>query len=135
MAASAPNVSCCDFVFTGPYAPLYWTMLACNVVVPQAAVVRRGARRACRPLLAIAIAINIGMWLERILIIWNTLVARLPAHPCGVLFHPTFWDWATLATSFGLFAFLFLVLRPAGAGGGDARREQAGLHDEMTERA
>ena len=82
---------------------------------------------------AIAIVINIGMWLERILIIWNTLShGYLPS--MRRLFHPTFWDWATLATSFGVFVFLFLCfvrLVPAVAMHDVNKR----LHDEQTGRA
>ncbi|MDO9708765.1 NrfD/PsrC family molybdoenzyme membrane anchor subunit [Paracraurococcus lichenis] len=96
------------FEFAGPYAPLYWAMLACNVLVPQLLWFRR-LRTGLVAVFTIAIAINIGMWLERILIIWNTLShGYLPS--TRRLFHPTIWDWATLAGSFGLFAFLFLAL-------------------------
>ena len=57
---------------------------------------------------AIAVAINIGMWLERILIVWNTL-----SHDYAVsmwrLFIPTVWDWVTTFGSLGLFALMYLV--------------------------
>jgi Ni/Fe-hydrogenase subunit HybB-like protein len=120
------------FEFTGPYAPLYWMMLACNVVVPQLLWFRR-MRTGLLATFAIAIIINIGMWLERILIIWNTLShGYLPS--MRRLFHPTLWDWATLATSFGVFAFLFLCfvrLVPAVAMHDVNKR----LHEEQAARA
>ena len=52
--------------------------------------------------------INVGMWLERILIIWNTLSHDyLPS--AWRLFIPTIWDWLTTFGSLGLFALMFLV--------------------------
>jgi Ni/Fe-hydrogenase subunit HybB-like protein len=57
---------------------------------------------------AIAVLINIGMWLERILIVWNTL-----SHDYAVsmwrLFLPTIWDWVTTIGSLGLFALMYLI--------------------------
>jgi molybdopterin-containing oxidoreductase family membrane subunit len=96
------------YIFTGDYAPLYYAMLFCNVLVPQLFWLG-WARRNLVAVFVIAILINIGMWLERILIIWNTLShTHLPS--MRQLFYPSFWDWATLACSFGFFAFLFLCL-------------------------
>ncbi len=46
------------------------------------------------------------MWLERILIIWNTL-GHGYRRPCGRVFLPTAWDWPLLAGSLGFFAFLY----------------------------
>ena len=52
--------------------------------------------------------INVGMWLERILIIWNTLSHDyLPS--MWRLFIPTVWDWLMTIGSLGLFALMFLV--------------------------
>ena len=95
------------FEFTGAYAPMFWALLLCNVVIPQAfwfAAVRRNLVA----VFVIAILINIGMWLERILIVWNTL-----SHDYAVsmwrLFLPTAWDWITTFGSLGLFALMYLV--------------------------
>ena len=75
------------YLFTGDYAPLYWTMLACNVVLPQLFWFR-SCRRWIPLVFAAAILINVGMWLERILIVWNTLShAYLPG--LWKLFVPT----------------------------------------------
>ena len=95
------------YLFSGDYSPLYWTMLACNVVLPQLFWFRPCRRRI--PLIfAIAILINVGMWLERILIVWNTLShAYMPTQ--WKLFIPTLWDWLLLVGSLGFFAFLYLV--------------------------
>ena len=95
------------FEFTGAYAPMFWTLLLCNVVIPQAfwfAAVRDNIVA----VFAIAVLINIGMWLERILIVWNTLSHDyMPG--MWRLFIPTIWDWITTLGSLGLFALMFLV--------------------------
>jgi molybdopterin-containing oxidoreductase family membrane subunit len=95
------------FEFFGDYAPLYWALLFCNCLAPQA-LWFPAVRRSLVWLFVIAILINIGMWLERILIIWNTL-----SHDYAVslwrVFLPTFWDWSLLIAPLGFFAFLFLV--------------------------
>ena len=95
------------FEFTGAYAPLFWTLLLCNVVIPQAfwfAAVRENIIA----VFAIAVLINIGMWLERILIVWNTLSHDyMPG--MWRLFIPTVWDWITTLGSLGLFALMYLV--------------------------
>jgi molybdopterin-containing oxidoreductase family membrane subunit len=94
------------YLFAGDYAPLYFIMLFCNVLAPQILWLR-WTRRNLVALFVVTIVINVGMWLERILIIWNTLsLGHLPS--MHHVFYPTFWDWATLGCSIGFFAFLFL---------------------------
>jgi Ni/Fe-hydrogenase subunit HybB-like protein len=95
------------FTFTGDYAPLYWAQLFCNCVAPQALWLRR-VRASLPALFVIAILINVGMWLERILIIWNTLSHEYQVSLWRV-FHTTFWDWSLLISPLGLFALMFLV--------------------------
>jgi Ni/Fe-hydrogenase subunit HybB-like protein len=95
------------FEFLGSYAPLFYAMLLCNVAAPQAFWLS-GIRRNIIAVFVISVLINIGMWLERILIIWNTLSHDyLPS--MHRLFFPTFWDWSMLFGSLGLFAFMFLI--------------------------
>ena len=96
------------FMFTGTYAPLYWGLLVCNVLAPQVFWIRR-ARRNLAVIFVVAILINVGMWLERILIIWNTLSHDYMPSLWRV-FQPSFWDWTFLISPLGLFAFLFLII-------------------------
>jgi molybdopterin-containing oxidoreductase family membrane subunit len=95
------------FEFTGAYAPLYWMMIVCNCILVQAFWFR-GIRRSLPAIIAIAILINIGMWLERILIVWNTLSHHYIVSMWR-LFYPTLWDWLILFGSLGFFAFLYLL--------------------------
>jgi len=95
------------FLFTGPYAPLYYGQLLFNVVVPQAFWSAR-VRRNIPAVVIISILINVGMWLERILIVWSTLSHDyLPS--VWRIFLPTLWDWLLLFGSLGAFMFMFLL--------------------------
>jgi molybdopterin-containing oxidoreductase family membrane subunit len=95
------------FLFTGPYAPLYYGQLLFNVGIPQALWYGR-VRRNIAAVVVISIVINIGMWLERILIVWSTL-SRDYLPSAWRVFLPTFWDWALLFGSLGAFMFLFML--------------------------
>jgi molybdopterin-containing oxidoreductase family membrane subunit len=91
----------------GPYAPIYWLVIVCNVVIPQALWLER-TRASPLALFAISVVVNIGMWLERFMIIVTSLHRDfLPS--AWQMFYPTFWDIATLAGSLGTFALLFLL--------------------------
>jgi molybdopterin-containing oxidoreductase family membrane subunit len=95
---------------TGAYAPVTWVVLACNVLVPQ--VLWSGRARRSVPLLFVAaLLVNVGMWAERFVIVVQSLHCDfLPA--AWRLYVPTFWDWATLIGSIGLFCTLmFLFVR------------------------
>jgi molybdopterin-containing oxidoreductase family membrane subunit len=91
----------------GPYAPIYWAVIACNVIIPQLLWFARN-RASPLALFLIAIVVNIGMWLERFMIIVTSLHRDVLPSAWG-MFSPTFWDLATLAGSLGAFALLFLL--------------------------
>ena len=96
--------------FTGAYAPTYWALILCNIVIPQALWFRR-VRNSVPWLFVIAIIVNIGMWLERFVIVVTSLHRDfLPSSWGNYL--PTFWDWSTFIGTMGLFlSLLFLFLR------------------------
>ena len=92
---------------TGPYAPLTWTMLVCNSAVPLVLVARR-VRTNLPALFAVAVVVNVGMWLERYVIVVSSLAREFnPANWTG-LYDPTWVEWAITAGSFALFGLLFL---------------------------
>src|SRR3989442_3311202 len=94
----------------GPYAPLYWLMLGCNVLAPQVLWFRR-ARGSVPLLFVIALIVNVGMWLERFTIVVTSLHRDFLPSSWG-MYYPTVWDWATFIGTIGLFvALLFLFLR------------------------
>lgn len=95
-------------IFFGAYSPVYYTMLTCNVLIPQILWFPQ-MRRSIAAVVIVSVLLNIGMWLERILIIWNILShGYLPS--MWRLFYPTVWDWLLLAASFGFYAFMFLCI-------------------------
>ncbi len=91
----------------GPYAWAYWTMMVCNVAVPQLLWFKK-IRRNVIAVFLISILINVGMWLERFVIIVVSLHRDfLPSS--WVMYKPTIIEIATLAGSFGLFFTAFLL--------------------------
>lgn len=99
------------FVFlnraVGPYAWAYWTMIVCNVAVPQVFWFK-SLRRSIPVLFIASILINVGMWFERFVIVVSSLASDfLPAN--WSYYKPTFWDISTFVGSFGLFFTLFLL--------------------------
>jgi Ni/Fe-hydrogenase subunit HybB-like protein len=94
----------------GPYAPFFWALLLCNIVVPQALWSAR-VRSNVVALFIIAIVVNVGMWLERFVIVITSLHRDFLPSSWG-MYLPTIWDWATYAGTIGLFlALLFLFIR------------------------
>jgi molybdopterin-containing oxidoreductase family membrane subunit len=100
-----------QFVFlnraTGPLFWAYWTMVGCNVLVPQFLWFRR-VRSNLAVVFVISIFINIGMWFERFVIIVTSLQRDfLPSS--WVSYAPTSIEVATLVGTFGLFFTCFLL--------------------------
>jgi molybdopterin-containing oxidoreductase family membrane subunit len=92
---------------SGPYAWIYWSMTAINVLTPQLFWLRR-LRTSALVLFVASILIWIGMWAERFVIIVTSLNRDfLPSS--WHLFAPTWVDWSLLVGSVGLFSFLFLA--------------------------
>jgi molybdopterin-containing oxidoreductase family membrane subunit len=92
---------------SGPYAPVYWSTIMCNALIPQALWFRR-VRLNHTALVLISLVVLVGMWLERFVIVIISLHREyIPSQ--WDMFYPTFWDWAILIGSIGLF-LLFLLL-------------------------
>lgn len=91
----------------GPYWWAYWTMITCNVVIPQ--IFWFGwARRSIPVMFVVSIFVNIGMWFERYVITVTSLHRDfLPAN--WGMFDMTFYDFGLLIGSFGMFFTLFLL--------------------------
>jgi molybdopterin-containing oxidoreductase family membrane subunit len=94
----------------GPYAPAFWAMLACNVAVPQF-LWSKAIRRSVPALFVIALLVNVGMWLERYVIVITSLHRDFLPSSWG-MYSPTRWDWLLYLGTFGLFlTLLFLFVR------------------------
>jgi molybdopterin-containing oxidoreductase family membrane subunit len=94
----------------GPYSFLYYLLILCNILTPQLLWFKT-MRTSPIPLFCIAIVVNIGMWLERFVIVVISLHRDFLPSSWG-RYNGTIWDWATLFGSMGLFvALLFLFIR------------------------
>jgi len=94
----------------GPYGWAYGALMLCNVVAPQLLWLKR-VRRNVPALFVLSLVINLGMWLERFVIVITSLHRDYLPSSWG-MYSPTVWDWAVLFGSIGLFlALLFLFIR------------------------
>jgi len=97
-------------MLTGPYRLFFWALILFNVLIPQALWFRR-VRRNVLMLFALALVINIGMWLERFVIIVSSL-SRSFMQSKWQEYHPTRFDWGLFIGTIGLFlSLLFLFIR------------------------
>ena len=95
---------------TGPYAFFYWLLIACNIVIPQIMWLR-SVRNNVAILFVISLIVNVGMWLERFVIVVISLHRDFLPSSWG-MYYPTRWDWATYVGTIGLFlTLLFLFIR------------------------
>ncbi|MFZ0820522.1 MAG: NrfD/PsrC family molybdoenzyme membrane anchor subunit [Candidatus Acidiferrales bacterium] len=94
----------------GPYAFFYWLLIACNILIPQMMWFKK-IRTNVGILFAISLIVNIGMWLERFIIVVTSLHRDFLPSSWG-MYYPTRWDWATFIGTIGLFlTLLFLFIR------------------------
>jgi Ni/Fe-hydrogenase subunit HybB-like protein len=91
----------------GPYAPIYWFLLTCNGVIPQLLWIKK-IRISPVPLFIVCMFVNIGMWLERFVIVVTSLHRDFVPSSWG-MYYPTFWDWSTYVGTIGLFLTMFYV--------------------------
>jgi molybdopterin-containing oxidoreductase family membrane subunit len=90
-----------------PYWWAYWAMISCNVISPQLFWFR-ALRQNPIVIWIVALAVTIGMWFERFVIIVTSLHrAFLPGE--WHMFFPTWVDILTFVGSCGIFATLFLL--------------------------
>ncbi|HEX9107312.1 MAG TPA: NrfD/PsrC family molybdoenzyme membrane anchor subunit, partial [Longimicrobiales bacterium] len=91
----------------GPYAPIYYLMLFCNVVVPQIFWWGK-ARRSLVVVWVVSLLVNVGMWTERFNIIVTSL-SRDYLPSAWAVYRPTIVDWSIFVGTIGFFGFLFLL--------------------------
>ncbi|HXN86931.1 MAG TPA: NrfD/PsrC family molybdoenzyme membrane anchor subunit [Candidatus Binataceae bacterium] len=91
--------------YWGPYGPLFWLMAFCNCVAPLSLFSPR-LRRNPTGLFIVTILINIGMWLERFVIIAGSLATNFNPSQWG-FFHPSITEIMITVGSFAWFVMLF----------------------------
>ena len=92
----------------GQYWVYSWVMFTCNTVLPLLLFVK-AVRTSLTALFILSIFVNIGMWLERYVIIVTSLSHDFdPANWSGI-YQPTWVEAAITVGSFGMFFTLFLL--------------------------
>jgi len=91
----------------GPYKHFYWALIVCNVISPQFLWIKN-VRTSSIGLFVCAMFTNVGMWLERFVIIVTSLHRDFLPSSWG-MYHPTIWDWSTFIGTIGLFFTLFFL--------------------------
>ena len=92
---------------TGDYAWAFWTMIICNVVLPQLLWFKK-LRRSITFSVGVALVVCVGMWFERFVIIVTSLHrGYLPSS--WTMFSPTWVDIGIFVGTLGFFFLLFLL--------------------------
>ena len=91
----------------GPYWYMYWTLIFCNGLTPQLLWFRK-VRRNLVVLFVISLIVNVGMWLERFVIVVTSLHRDFLPSSWGMYF-PTFWDIILYLGTIGQFVLLFFL--------------------------
>jgi Ni/Fe-hydrogenase subunit HybB-like protein len=91
----------------GPYWWSYWTLVVINLGLIQLLWFRR-VRQNTSLLFVLSLIFNLGMWLERFVIVVTTLARDFIPSSWG-MYYPTFWDWLTFIGTIGLFLTLFFL--------------------------
>ena len=99
-------------IYYGPYAWSYWLLLLCNFIVPQLLWSKR-LRRNIPVIFTVVMFVNVGMWLERFVIVVTSLATEASGLPSSwEMYYPTIWDFATFFGTIGLFlTLMFLFVR------------------------
>ncbi|MFN7976175.1 MAG: NrfD/PsrC family molybdoenzyme membrane anchor subunit [Acidobacteriota bacterium] len=94
----------------GPYQYHWFALMLCNAVVPQLLWAKR-VRRSVPALFLISLVVNVGMWLERFVIIVTSLHRDFLPSSWG-MYHGSKFDWSMYIGTIGLFLWLlFLFIR------------------------
>jgi molybdopterin-containing oxidoreductase family membrane subunit len=89
-------------------------LILCNILTPQLLWFRK-ARTNIPLLFVMSLVVNLGMWLERFVIVVISLTRDFMPSAWG-RYSATAWDYATFAGTIGLFVmllFLFVRVMPA----------------------
>jgi len=98
----------------GPYNYYYFALILCNILTPQLLWFQK-VRTNVAVLFVMSLVINLGMWLERFVIVVISLTRDFMPSAWG-RYSATIWDYATFVGTLGLFTmllFLFVRVLPA----------------------
>ena len=87
----------------GPYGIYFWVLVLFNLLIPQLLWIKR-VRTSTVWLFLISLSVLYGMWLERYVIVVQSLTRDYMPSAWG-RYSGTIWDYATLAGTIGFFVF------------------------------
>ena len=93
--------------FTGPYSPYFWAMLILGSVLPFIMAFEK-MRTNIPVMFVVSILLNVGMWLERWMIVAPTLSMAYQPFAFDVMW-ANWVQWFIVLGSFGWFGLLFLI--------------------------
>ncbi len=94
----------------GPYGWAYWLLVLTNIAIPQLLWFYK-VRTNLVWLWSISMVINVGMWMERFVIVITSLTRDFVPSSWGT-YWPTKWDWIIYIGTMGLFmTLIFLFVR------------------------
>src|SRR5579859_3566807 len=89
------------------FAPLFWTMITCNLIIPFPLLAIKRFRTITGTVIA-STTIVVGMWIERFLIIVPTLEHKFLPYAWGN-YRPTWVEITLMVAGFGMMALLYLL--------------------------
>jgi hypothetical protein len=93
---------------TGPYAPFWWAMIFCGSIVPFAMVMKRWQTN-IPVMFAVSLLLNLGMWLERWMIVSPTLSHGYYPWAWNHDQWPSLIQWGIVFGSFGFFILMLML--------------------------
>ncbi len=91
----------------GPMGWSYWTLITCNIALPQLLWSRK-LRKNVGFTFLMALIVNTGMYFERFVIVVTSLTRDYLPSSWGT-YRATKWDYGTFFGTLGLFTFLFFL--------------------------
>lgn len=85
----------------GPYGAYYWTLILCNGVITQLLWFPK-VRKSVTALFLVSLAVGVGMWLERFVIVPVSLHRDFLPSSWG-MYNPTIWDIGIFVGTFAIF--------------------------------
>jgi molybdopterin-containing oxidoreductase family membrane subunit len=92
---------------TGPCWYMYWMLIFCNIITPQWLWFKK-VRTSPFLLFCVAMVVNVGMWLERFVIVVVSLHRDFVPAAWG-MYHGTKWDYMTFFGTVGFFLTMFFL--------------------------
>jgi molybdopterin-containing oxidoreductase family membrane subunit len=96
-------------VFTWPFWPLFLAFIVLGYIFPVSMWLSRRVRRSIKWMLITSLAVNVGMWLERFLIIIPGLARKQPLTFDWGTYHPSIFEITIVVGAFGFVFFLLLM--------------------------